>query len=185
MTVIQRQLISRLLKLRWEAWPDEWKLLKLVSRSCSASVKYRRFPSLRNNLRHRWAYLTFPSPAHCPALTNQRRGGCSIFKCGLEKRDRPVTSWLRKTFNDQIAQFSDIRGRFWRCSCWWRPGRRDRGTRCLPVTMKASWRRGRLKIRYLRRDGWYLLHRSMDTKRQGMLPFSRGHWIIGSIFGCK
>lgn len=120
MTVPQRQLINRLLKLRWEAWPDEWELLKLVSSCCSASVKYSTGDS------HPWetVYVTaeptcghFQDPAHFPALTNQQRGGCSVFKRGLEKRDKPVTSWLRKTFNDQISQFSDIRGRFWRCSC--------------------------------------------------------------------
>lgn len=172
----QRQLINSRLKLRGETWTDEWKLVKFISSCCSACKHSQKqvIPILEKQS----TSLLLPpvdvsGPAHCPAPTNQRRGGCSVFKCGLGgRRDRLVTSWLWKTFNDQISWISNIRGVFWRCSCQWRPGWRDRGTKCLRVTMKASWRRGRSKIRYLRRDGWDLQRTSVPTRRQGMLPGS-------------
>lgn len=106
------------------------------------NVKDRWFPcwNLTSPLGHLLPPVT-PRHAHRSALTNQRRGGLQRFFAPSDVRR--ATSRLWDTFNHQ-------RGGLWLCCCcWWRPGRRDRGTSCLTVIMKAFWRRGPSKIRYV------------------------------------
>lgn len=104
-------------------------------------VKNRWFPSSNNLNNPTVSPLISPVDKTKPrplSPANQRRGGCSVFTG--KTNVAAATAWVWETFSHQIWEICGE-------DCWWRPGRRDRRTSCLSVTMKASWRRGRSKIR--------------------------------------